>query len=190
MGSTHYNTLLANSVMITMTWQSVCFLMLVFSLDAQSHMGPGQGQNAQQHLVPGTAPRARSPPVKRHQNIHVNLAEEREHIKSHIKDEYINAESLDDNSLLMQYFRKHDSDNNMKLDGLELLKALARMDEDDHHHEEEDGGHPGPDGDVLPVFDIKEIIPIVDTILREDDKNKDGYISWAEFISKQSKIGN
>ena len=50
------------------------------------------------------------------------------HIKSHIKDEYINAESLDDNSLLMQYFRKHDADNNHKLDGLELLKALARMD--------------------------------------------------------------
>ena len=42
--------------------------------------------------------------------------------------------------------------------------------EDDHHHDEEDGGHPGPDGDVLPVFDINEIIPIVDTILREDDK--------------------
>ena len=82
----------------------------------------------------------------------------------------------------MQYFRKHDTDNNHQLDGLELLKALARMDgkyfslsyplpdylkEDDHHG---DGGHPGHDGDVMPVFDIKEIIPIVDTILREDDK--------------------
>ena len=27
----------------------------------------------------------------------------------------------------MQYFRKHDTDNNHKLDGLELLKAIARM---------------------------------------------------------------
>ena len=35
--------------------------------------------------------------------------------------------NLDDNKLLMQYFRKHDSDNNHKLDGLELLKAIARM---------------------------------------------------------------
>ena len=82
----------------------------------------------------------------------------------------------------MQYFRKHDTDNNHQLDGLELLKALARMDgehfslsysvpdhltEDDHHG---DGGHHGDDGDNMPVFDIKEIIPIVDTILREDDK--------------------
>ncbi len=45
-----------------------------------------------------------------------------------IKDEYINTEMLDDNSLLMQYFRKHDADNNNQLDGLELLKALAKMD--------------------------------------------------------------
>ena len=90
------------------------------------------------------------------------------HIKSHIKDEYINTESLDDNSLLMQYFRKHDTDDNLKLDGLELLKALARMDgrlilsewflatykitEDDHHNDEDDGGHPGSDGDVMPVL--------------------------------------
>ena len=45
-----------------------------------------------------------------------------------IKEEYINTDSLDDNSLLMQYFRKHDQDNNGMLDGLELLKALAKMD--------------------------------------------------------------
>ena len=35
--------------------------------------------------------------------------------------------SLDDTKLLMQYFKKHDSDNNMKLDGLELLEAIIRM---------------------------------------------------------------
>lgn len=161
-------------------WQCRCLLMFAVLIQVRSQMGKGQTMNP----LPGSAPRGRGPPVKRHQNIHVNMEQEREHIKSHIKDEYINTENLDDISLLMQYFRKHDTDNNHQLDGLELLKALARMDEDDHH---DDGGHPGHDGDVMPVFDIKEIIPIVDTILREDDKNKDGYISWAEFISKQKK---
>ena len=34
---------------------------------------------------------------------------------------------MDDNKLLMQYFRKHDTDKNHKLDGLELLKAIAGM---------------------------------------------------------------
>ena len=53
-----------------------------------------------------------------------------------IKDEYINPEMLDDNSLLMQYFRKHDADNNNLLDGLELLKALAKMDCKSNKHNE------------------------------------------------------
>ena len=102
-----------------------------------------------------------------------------------IKDEYINPEMLDDNSLLMQYFRKHDADNNNQLDGLELLKALAKMDcegpsnkpnewffwfwpSDDHAHDS------GDDWSVdINVFDVGEMIPYVDTILREDDKVND-----------------
>ena len=98
-----------------------------------------------------------------------------------IKDEYINPEMLDDNSLLMQYFRKHDADNNNQLDGLELLKALARMDcktncnfmnniliplaSDDHAHDSSNDG-----SENINVFDVGEMIPYVDTILREDDK--------------------
>ena len=34
---------------------------------------------------------------------------------------------MDDGQLLMQFFKKRDSDNNMKLDGLELLSALVDM---------------------------------------------------------------
>lgn len=49
------------------------------------------------------------------------------HIKEHIKEEYMDTAKMDDNDILMQYFKKHDSDNNMKLDGLELLKALSNM---------------------------------------------------------------
>eukprot|EP00092_Neocalanus_flemingeri_P024947 GFUD01027057.1.p1 GENE.GFUD01027057.1~~GFUD01027057.1.p1 ORF type:complete len:174 (-),score=59.99 GFUD01027057.1:235-756(-) len=171
--------------------QFVTLLILMVTFHVQSHMSAGPGDGGQfLGPLPGAAPRARGPALKRHQNIHVNMAEEREHLKSHIKEQYINAESLDDNSLLMQYFRKHDTDDNMKLDGLELMKALARMEEADHQHDADaDGGHPDADGD-LPVFDILAIIPIVDTILAEDDKNKDGYISWSEFVSKQENRGN
>ena len=49
------------------------------------------------------------------------------HIKAQIKEEYMDINSLDDTKLLMQYFKKHDTDNNHKLDGLELLKAITRM---------------------------------------------------------------
>ena len=52
------------------------------------------------------------------------------HIKAQVREDYMDAKDLtkmDDNKLLMQYFRKHDTDKNHKLDGLELLKAIAGM---------------------------------------------------------------
>jgi len=141
----------------------------------------------QAHL-PGDAPKARGPPLRRHQNIHVNMEEEREHIKEHIKEEHIDTANLDDNTLLMQYFKKHDTDDNMKLDGLELLKAISNMEEDDHHHDDKDDEHPdGVENDEKQSINIDEMIPIVDGILEEDDKDKDGYINWPEFILRQQQ---
>ena len=57
--------------------------------------------------IPGTAPKARGPSPKRHhhQDIHLDLDKEREHIKAQVKNDYIDTEKMDDNSLLMQYFR-------------------------------------------------------------------------------------
>ena len=40
-----------------------------------------------------------------HQDIHLDLDKEREHIKAQVKNDYIDTEKMDDNSLLMQYFR-------------------------------------------------------------------------------------
>jgi len=144
--------------------------------------------------IPGTAPKARGPSPKRHhhQDIHLDLETEREHIKAQVKNDYIDTEKMDDNALLMQYFRKHDTDGNLKLDGLELLKAIAGMD-DDHHHDDDDesgeGAEAAEDEPPTPksTFKVDEIIPIVDSILEQDDKNKDGYINWPEFISRQKQ---
>merc|ERR1712002_1378794 len=108
--------------------------LLLFSLIIPSILahGPKPG------IIPGTPPEARGPPLRRHKSINVDLEEEREHIKEHIKEEHIDMEKMDDNSLIMQYFKKHDTDNNMKLDGLEMAKALVDMEEDDHHHDHEE----------------------------------------------------
>ena len=82
--------------------------------------------------------------------------------------------SLDDTKLLMQYFRKHDTDNNHKLDGLELLKAITRM-EEEHKHDDEDDHHDEPEAPQDPEyrFSIEQIVPIVDSILEQDDKVTD-----------------
>jgi len=113
------------------------------------------------------------------------------HIKAQVKEEYMDAKDLtkmDDNKLLMQYFRKHDTDKNHKLDGLELLKAIAGMEGDEHHHDDEDDeDEPKKETDEPSgtAVNIEQIVPIIDSILEQDDKNKDGYLNWPEFISRQ-----
>ena len=49
------------------------------------------------------------------------------HIKDQVKEVYLDTSAMDDEQLLMQFFKKRDADNNMKLDGLELLRALVEM---------------------------------------------------------------
>ena len=85
---------------------------------------------------------------------------------------------------------------------------------DDHHHDDDDESGEGveaPEDDAAApksTFKVDEIIPIVDSILEQDDKvkgktclvslclleinfiffqNKDGYINWPEFISRQKQ---
>jgi len=171
----------------------VAFVFATSTSGQQFHEPSAGVPQAVPGTIPGTAPKARGPSPKRHhhQDIHLDLEKEREHIKAQVKNDYIDTEKMDDNSLLMQYFRKHDTDNNLKLDGLELLKAIAGMD-DDHHHDDDDETGEGAEAaeeDDAPksTFKVDEIIPIVDSILEQDDKNKDGYINWPEFISRQKQ---
>ena len=107
-------------------------------------------------------------------------------MKEHVKEEYIDTNTLDDNQLLMQYFRKHDTDKNMKLDGLELLDAFVRMEEDDHHHGDEDAGIQDEQKEK-PAPNIEELSTYVDDILKQDDKDKNGYIDWWEFKLAQKE---
>ena len=88
--------------------------------------------------------------------------------------------SLDDSRLLMQYFKKHDTDNNHKLDGLELLKAITRM-EEEHKHDDEDDHHEEAQ-DPEYKFSIEQIVPIVDSILEQDDKVTDPCLVSSKHI--------
>ena len=65
------------------------------------------------------------------------------HLKEHVKEEYIDSSKLDDNQLMMQYFKKYDTDNNRMLDGLELLNAIMRM----------EGEKNTFNANVLPILD-------------------------------------
>ncbi|XP_074197200.1 multiple coagulation factor deficiency protein 2 isoform X2 [Camelus bactrianus] len=69
--------------------------------------------------------------------------------------------------LQLHYFKMHDYDGNNLLDGLELSTAIT------HVHKEE--------GSEQGQMSEDELIKLIDGVLRDDDKNNDGYIDYAEF---------
>ena len=82
------------------------------------------------------------------------------------------------------YFKLHDTNNDNRLDGLEVVAAF------DHVHQEENAnstaaGQPPPTHDRLPD---EELLRLVDDILKEEDLDRDGYISYEEF--KRAVEGN
>ena len=49
------------------------------------------------------------------------------HLKEHISEDYIDLDSMTEPQLMAQYFRTFDLDKNGKIDGLEMLKAMLKM---------------------------------------------------------------
>ena len=86
------------------------------------------------------------------------------------------------------WFSAHDWDEDSHLDGLELIKALSH--DHNYHHQGEENI---PEGDerhdtaqhTEPAERqrFRRTEKIVDKILEEDDSDKDGLVSFPEFIS-------
>ncbi|XP_006839490.1 PREDICTED: multiple coagulation factor deficiency protein 2 [Chrysochloris asiatica] len=98
-----------------------------------------------------------------------NAVHNQEHIMEHLEG-VINKpeEEMSPQELQLHYFKMHDYDGNNLLDGLELSTALT------HVHKEEKS-------ESAPPMNEDELIGFIDAILRDDDKNNDGYIDYAEF---------
>lgn len=99
-------------------------------------------------------------------------------MKHHMQDMgYMEDVKLDDNEAMeFHYFKLHDTDNNNKLDGLELAAAIT------HYHE------PGEEGKHQAVaLEDEELGRMLDQILKEDDINMDGYVDYYEFKQAQKK---
>lgn len=78
------------------------------------------------------------------------------------------------------FFKLHDFDNNNQLDGLELIAAFT------DYHETPDSDHQ----DVLAGHMMleTEIERVVDDIIANHDLNHDGYLSWQEVASSDSRL--
>ncbi len=76
------------------------------------------------------------------------------------------------------YFKLHDTNHDNRLDGLEVIAAF------DHVHEEEFAYESPPNGQnntQTERLSDDELTNLVDDILKEEDLNRDGYISYEEF---------
>lgn len=108
-----------------------------------------------------------------------NIQQEKAHIAEHM-DVPIDTSKMNEQELQFHYFKMHDSDNNNKLDGCELIKSLihwhdTKEDGDDDHHAE-----PSATTESHPQDD-ETLQSLIDPILELMDKDQDGFISYAEY---------
>ncbi|MBZ3872156.1 Multiple coagulation factor deficiency protein 2-like protein [Sciurus carolinensis] len=100
-----------------------------------------------------------------------NTVHDQEHIMEHLEGVINKPEAeMSPQELQLHYFKMHDYDGNNLLDGLELSTAIT------HVHKEEES-------EQVPVMSEEELINIVglEGVLRDDEKDNDGYIDYAEF---------
>ena len=99
-------------------------------------------------------------------------------MKEHM--EHIDTSQMTEQELQFHYFKMHDTDGNNKLDGLELVKSLIHWHDEANHDPK--SGQPKPEPKIFLDEELKNMI---DPILESDDKNKDGFIDYPEFIAAQ-----
>uniref|UniRef100_A0A914HK89 EF-hand domain-containing protein n=1 Tax=Globodera rostochiensis TaxID=31243 RepID=A0A914HK89_GLORO len=103
------------------------------------------------------------------------------HIKEHLEGKVDPTAHMTPEQLQFHYFNMHDLDKNGRLDGIELIKAIT------HFHQE--NASPGHEGASIPppLPNENELENMIDSILREDDFNGDGYIDYGEFLKAQKQ---
>ena len=133
------------------------------------------------------------------------------HMKEHM-DVPIDTSNMSAQQLQFHYFKMHDADGNNKLDGCELIKSLIHWHGkrnlcttpsvrpfyncDIRHHVQssprrtfiDQSNHDPNSGQPVPeakIFKDEELVNMIDPILNSDDKNRDGFIDYPEFVQAQ-----
>ncbi|XP_019618265.1 PREDICTED: multiple coagulation factor deficiency protein 2 homolog [Branchiostoma belcheri] len=103
-----------------------------------------------------------------------SMIQDRGHLKEHVQElteEQISQMSPEE--LEWHFFKSHDSDKNLKLDGLEIMAAMEHRSEYSYP----------PD----PNERIEYYTGLVDQILEEDDTDNDGMMSYIEYVMSTRK---
>lgn len=142
-----------------------------------------QGVPPQQGFAQQGAPQGQQPNLIRDKS-HV---QDREHIKEHLQGvvDQPDVSKMSEEELQFHYFKMHDNDDNNKLDGCELIKSVL------HWHVEESKmmGTQAPPQGTTKIFADAELSMMIDPILDMDDRNRDGFIDYPEFVAAQKSRG-
>ncbi|XP_068156420.1 lymphotoxin beta receptor inhibitor isoform X2 [Drosophila tropicalis] len=118
-----------------------------------------------------------------------NIQQERAHIQEHMQVP-IDTSKMSEAELQFHYFKMHDSDNNNKLDGCELIKSLI------HWHVEKPSADLNEGETEKPaehksgsVYTDKALEDTIDYVLKNMDLNNDGFVDWAEYRKTEGNIG-
>ncbi|XP_043846128.1 multiple coagulation factor deficiency protein 2 isoform X1 [Dromiciops gliroides] len=111
-----------------------------------------------------------------------NMVQDKEHIMEHLEGVIEKTESeMSPQELQLHYFKMHDYDGNNLLDGLELATAISHVHKEKEEPEEMNGSTQKEGGEQAPAMKEEELMNLIDDVLKDDDKNNDGYIDYAEF---------
>jgi len=111
-----------------------------------------------------------------------NLSGDRGHIKEHL-DVPMDTEKMTEQELQYHYYKMHDADNNNMLDGQELLKSVFHHHDPNNHDHKVEGQAPVEE----KIFTEEDMVAMIDPILDDDDRNRDGFIDYGEFVAAQRK---
>ncbi|KAM8859217.1 multiple coagulation factor deficiency protein 2 isoform 3-T4 [Spinachia spinachia] len=140
-------------------WGGLLVLLSCSLLCVHSHVDP---QKDPQVVLSGAH-------ISGHGRLDKNMIQDKDHIMEHLEGVIDQPEKeMTPQELQLHYFKMHDYDGNDLLDGLELATAIT------HVHKEERGENSQP-------MKEEDLISLIDDVLRDDDKNNDGYIDYAEF---------
>ncbi|CAF2444867.1 unnamed protein product [Rotaria sp. Silwood2] len=143
---------------------------LVFLLSIYGTNGHGQ------HDSNSRTPTGGQPHISRKMEDHVH---DINHIRKDLQGQ-INTptEQLTEEEKNFYYFKLHDTNNDNRLDGLEVIAAF------NHEHQDEelyDSNTDEQNNTKSERIGDEELTNIIDDIFKEEDLDHDGYISYEEF---------
>ncbi|CAF0898325.1 unnamed protein product [Brachionus calyciflorus] len=108
------------------------------------------------------------------------MAQDINHVTEHLKEKIDVKRDLTPEEIEFFYFMEHDFNNDSRLDGLEILSAIKHSDLAKDLQIDTSKIEKSKQREAFNM-EVNYYTDIIDEILKEDDLNNDGYLSYLEY---------